>query len=292
MSSRSRSASRAWSLGLCAVLALAGLHLKTVDLAAGPRAGKGACSTCWTTPTATVVFWSRTAKRPRGGYSLNGSTHMGAWGLKRTTAASPACSVSGRISRTWPVRRSVLDKSSSKTHGTRAVWHSTHSTHPAPTSPALGGLRMMTWAKKDKHSHAGLSSAAEATMPRRSSFIATSTETLTSSPHAASSRLWWCISMDRTSAGTLPGTRISCVPGLSEPVATRPTTTTPVPPICMYSCSRKRSGLSGRKYDATASSRASISVGPQYQGMFAERQTTLSPIQPEVGTKCTSQWAS
>mmetsp|Transcript_11906 Transcript_11906/g.24186 ORF Transcript_11906/g.24186 Transcript_11906/m.24186 type:complete len:266 (-) Transcript_11906:668-1465(-) len=257
-----------------------------------PRAGKAACSTSWTTPTATVVFWSRTAKRPSGGYSLKTSTHMGAWGRNLTTAASPACNVSGFISRTWPVRRSVLESSSSKTQGTLAVWHSTQSTQPAAISPALGGLRMMTWARKDEHSDAGLSSAAAATMPRRRSFMATSTETFTLSPHAASSRVWWCISIDRTSAGTLPGTKISCVPGLKEPVATRPTTTTPVPPICMYSCSKSRNGLSGRKYEATASSRASIKVGPQYQGVFAERQTTLSPVHPEVGTKWTSKLTS
>ena len=41
------------------------------------------------TPTATVCLMSRTAKRPRGGNSEKGSTHMGLLGISSTMPASP-----------------------------------------------------------------------------------------------------------------------------------------------------------------------------------------------------------
>lgn len=41
------------------------------------------------TPTATVCLMSRTAKRPKGGKSVNVSTHIGLVGTKSTMAASP-----------------------------------------------------------------------------------------------------------------------------------------------------------------------------------------------------------
>merc|ERR1712088_1286942 len=41
------------------------------------------------TPTATVCLMSRTAKRPRGGYSEKASTHMGLEGAISMMAASP-----------------------------------------------------------------------------------------------------------------------------------------------------------------------------------------------------------
>ena len=46
-------------------------------------------STALMTPTATVWRMSRTAKRPSGGYDVNGSTHMGLVGTIFTYAASP-----------------------------------------------------------------------------------------------------------------------------------------------------------------------------------------------------------
>mmetsp|Transcript_35458 Transcript_35458/g.97938 ORF Transcript_35458/g.97938 Transcript_35458/m.97938 type:complete len:453 (+) Transcript_35458:53-1411(+) len=250
--------------------------------------GLCACSTSWTTPTATVVFESRTAKRPSGGYSLKGSTHIGACGRSRTTAASPARRVAGSISRICPVRRSVLDSNFSNRQGTWAVWHSTQRMQPEPISPPLGRLSTMTCAKNVQQSQAGLSSATEPTMPRPRSFIATSTATFTVSPQTASFSCSWCISSARASVRTSPGTKTSCMPGRIVPVATRPTATTPAPPICITSCRGSLSGLSGLKCTATASSKASNSVGPQYQGMLAERKSTLSPIKPDVGTKCTS----
>lgn len=41
------------------------------------------------TPTATVCLMSRTAKRPKGGYSWKDSTHIGFVGTKLMMAASP-----------------------------------------------------------------------------------------------------------------------------------------------------------------------------------------------------------
>ena len=72
--------------------------------------------------------------------------------------------------------------------------------------------------------------------------------------------------------------------------------------VPVASCSGKRSGRSGLKWDATVSSSASMRVGPQYHGMLSERLVTLSfrfraskrvfrgaPKHPEEGTKCTSK---
>jgi hypothetical protein len=46
-------------------------------------------STDLMTPTATVCLMSRTAKRPRGGYSEYDSTHIGLLGTSLTMQASP-----------------------------------------------------------------------------------------------------------------------------------------------------------------------------------------------------------
>jgi len=51
-------------------------------------------STALMTPTATVWRMSRTAKRPSGGYTVNGSTHMGLVGTcaqRAPRSVSPQC---------------------------------------------------------------------------------------------------------------------------------------------------------------------------------------------------------
>ncbi len=60
------------------------------------------------TPTATVWRISRTAKRPRGGYSVNDSTTMGLVGSQVTMQASPLLTNAGFSSRVLPERRSIL----------------------------------------------------------------------------------------------------------------------------------------------------------------------------------------
>merc|ERR1711934_545189 len=65
-----------------------------------------AFSTDLMTPTATVCFISRTAKRPSGGYSEKDSTHMGLDGMRSTIAASPDLTNLGISSSFLPDRRS------------------------------------------------------------------------------------------------------------------------------------------------------------------------------------------
>merc|ERR1719399_2216264 len=81
-------------------------------------------STVLMTPTATVCLISRTAKRPRGGYSENDSTHIGFDGTSLTMQASPDFTVFGFSSRTLPERRSILVVISENLHAMCAVWQS------------------------------------------------------------------------------------------------------------------------------------------------------------------------
>ena len=62
------------------------------------------------TPTATVFFISLTANLPRGGNSLNDSTHNGLVGLIVMLAESPVLMNFGSTSRTLPVLLSDLFK--------------------------------------------------------------------------------------------------------------------------------------------------------------------------------------
>merc|ERR1712072_404884 len=70
------------------------------------------------TPTATVQRMSRTAKRPSGGYSVNGSTHIGFDGSRMAMQASPDLTNLGFSSSTLPERRSIFDLISLNLHAT------------------------------------------------------------------------------------------------------------------------------------------------------------------------------
>jgi len=72
--------------------------------------GGGGISTVIITPTATVFFISLTANLPRGGNSLNDSTHNGLVGWSYTLAESPVLMNFGSTSRTLPVLLSDLFK--------------------------------------------------------------------------------------------------------------------------------------------------------------------------------------
>merc|ERR1712224_423721 len=73
------------------------------------------------TPTATVCLMSRTAKRPRGGNSVNVSTQRGFVGSRLTMQASPVFTNFGFFSRTLPVRRSIFSLISANLQATWAV---------------------------------------------------------------------------------------------------------------------------------------------------------------------------
>merc|ERR1711981_888048 len=60
------------------------------------------------TPTATVLFISRTANLPRGGKSVKDSTHMGLVGFKVTIAQSPVLMNLGSFSSSAPDLLSIL----------------------------------------------------------------------------------------------------------------------------------------------------------------------------------------
>merc|ERR1711909_208329 len=62
------------------------------------------------TPTATVCRMSRTAKRPRGAYSVKASTHIGLEGTSFTMAESPDFTHLGVSSRAFPERRSIFGR--------------------------------------------------------------------------------------------------------------------------------------------------------------------------------------
>jgi len=67
-------------------------------------------ATVMMTPTATVFFMSLTANLPRGGNSLNDSTHIGLVGQRVMLAESPVLMNFGSFSRTLPVLLSDLFK--------------------------------------------------------------------------------------------------------------------------------------------------------------------------------------
>merc|ERR1712226_894760 len=76
------------------------------------------------TPTATVCRMSRTAKRPRGAYSVKASTHIGLEGTSFTMAESPDFTHLGVSSRAFPERRSIFWRISSNLQAMWAVWQS------------------------------------------------------------------------------------------------------------------------------------------------------------------------
>ena len=98
------------------------------------------------TPTATVCFMSRTAKRPSGGYSAKDSTHIGLDGVRVTMAASPDLTNLGFSSRVLPERRSHFSWISVNLHAMWAVWQSNTGAYPLWICP--GWFRMMTWNEK------------------------------------------------------------------------------------------------------------------------------------------------
>jgi len=76
------------------------------------------------TPTATVWRMSRTAKRPSGAYSANGSTHIGFCGTISTMPASPDLRLAGLSSIFLPLRRSIFSSRSRNLQAMCDVWQS------------------------------------------------------------------------------------------------------------------------------------------------------------------------
>lgn len=107
-----------------------------------------AFSTSLMTPTATVCLMSRTAKRPKGAYAENGSTHMGLLGTIMTIPASPLLMHLGASSKTFPLRRSHFSLISTNLQAMWAVWQSRTGAYPFLISP--GWFKMMTY-KRFKH---------------------------------------------------------------------------------------------------------------------------------------------
>merc|ERR1719283_67628 len=182
------------------------------------------------TPTATVCLMSRTAKRPRGGYSEKASTHIGLLGTSLTIAASPDLMNFGLSSVDLPVRRSTFSLISANLHAICAVWQSKTGLYPLDTCP--GWFKTITWAVKSETPAAGLFLESEATYP----LLISLTDTFlmlnpTLSPGVASGRDSWCISTDLTSVVSWLGAKVTTMPGLMIPVSTRPTGTVPIPPI-------------------------------------------------------------
>lgn len=95
------------------------------------------------TPTATVCLMSRTANLPKGGYWLNGSTHMGLLGTRSIIAASPDLMNFGMSSNFFPDRRSIFSLISTNLQAIWAVWQSNTGAYPDLISP--GWFRIMTW---------------------------------------------------------------------------------------------------------------------------------------------------
>mmetsp|Transcript_22696 Transcript_22696/g.47894 ORF Transcript_22696/g.47894 Transcript_22696/m.47894 type:complete len:212 (-) Transcript_22696:795-1430(-) len=187
-------------------------------------------STSLMTPTATVCLMSRTAKRPRGGYSLNPSTHIGLEGTSLTSPASPFFKNLGLSSSFLPERLSILTWSSLNLQAIWEVWQSRTGQYPWEIWP--GWFMMMTWATKEAASLAGSFLESEATYPLLSSLTETFlTLNPTLSPGMAWSRDSWCISTDLTSVVSPPGAKTTTIPGLMIPVSTLPTGTVPIPPI-------------------------------------------------------------
>merc|ERR1711942_215461 len=94
------------------------------------------------TPTATVCFMSRTAKRPRAEYFWKDSTHMGLLGIILTMQESPDLTNLGAASNSLPVRLSILVWSSANLQAIWAVWQSRTGEYPAWIWP--GWLRTIT----------------------------------------------------------------------------------------------------------------------------------------------------
>ncbi|KAG6557671.1 hypothetical protein Mapa_000434 [Marchantia paleacea] len=241
-------------------------------------------STALITPTATVCLMSRTAKRPRGGYSAKVSTVMGLVGIIFTNPASPFFRNLGSFSNSLPERRSTLVMISANFTAMCEVWQSSTGAYPLPIWP--GWFMMITCDVKLAASLAGSFLESEATKPRFSSFTATFlTLNPTLSPGSASVSASWCISTDFTSVVRPVGAKHTSIPGLMTPVSTRPTGTVPMPPILYTSCSGSLSGLSDGRLGSETLSSASSSVGPLYQSKFVDLSIMLSPSKPEMGTK-------
>ncbi|KAG6557673.1 hypothetical protein Mapa_000436 [Marchantia paleacea] len=227
---------------------------------------------------------SRTAKRPRGGYSAKVSTVMGLVGIIFTNPASPFFRNLGSFSNSLPERRSTLVMISANFTAMCEVWQSSTGAYPLPIWP--GWFMMITCDVKLAASLAGSFFESEATKPRFRSFTATFlTLNPTLSPGSASVSASWCISTDFTSVVSPVGAKHTSMPGLITPVSTRPTGTVPIPPILYTSCSGSLSGLSDGRLGSETLSSASSSVGPLYQSKFVDLSIMLSPSKPEMGTK-------
>merc|ERR1712226_1315521 len=158
------------------------------------------------TPTATVCRMSRTAKRPRGAYSVKASTHIGLEGTSFTMAESPDFTHLGVSSRAFPERRSIFWRISSNLQAMWAVWQSRTGAYPFLISP--GWLMMMTWAQKSLAPLGGSALVSPQTFPLLISLMETFfTLKPTLSPGRASGKLSWCISTDLTSVVIPAGRR-------------------------------------------------------------------------------------
>merc|ERR1719219_638253 len=94
------------------------------------------------TPTATVCFISRTAKRPSAEYFWKDSTHIGLLGTIFTMHESPDLTNLGEASSSLPVRLSILVCNSANLQAIWAVWQSRTGEYPAWIWP--GWLRTIT----------------------------------------------------------------------------------------------------------------------------------------------------
>mmetsp|Transcript_105907 Transcript_105907/g.257298 ORF Transcript_105907/g.257298 Transcript_105907/m.257298 type:complete len:243 (-) Transcript_105907:639-1367(-) len=234
------------------------------------------------TPTATVIRMSRTAKRPSGGYCLNGSTHIGRCGSRVTVQPSPVFTDLGVASVTLLVRRSILSLMTANLHATWAVWQSSTGAYPAWM---FLWFITITWAVKSETPEAGSRLESDVTKPRRISLTETFlTLKPTLSPGSASATDSWCISTDLTSVVRFTGAKATTMPGLRTPVSTRPTGTVPIPPILYTSWSGRRRGLSLGRFGALTPSRVSSRHLPLYQAMLPDFSIMLSPWKPEIGT--------
>lgn len=109
-------------LGNCATMSMLWRH-SIFEISPLPPALSD-LSTDLMTPTATVCLMSRTANRPRGGYSLYDSTHIGLDGTSLAMQASPDLTNLGLFSRDLPLRRSIFSMSSANLQAMWAVWQS------------------------------------------------------------------------------------------------------------------------------------------------------------------------
>lgn len=105
------------------------------------------------------------------------------------------------------------------------------------------------------------------------------------SPGIASASYSWCISTVLQSPLIPVGPKVMCILGFIIPVSTLPTGTVPIPEILYASYIGILSGLWVGLFGGLRESRASRSVGPLYQGMFADNSFILSPFHPDIGIK-------